>query len=768
MGIQGLLPLLKSIQRPSHLKRFAGQTLGVDAYGWLHRGTIACAIDLALGKPTTRYIDFALNRVRMLIHFGVTPYLVFDGDYLPSKAATESGRAARREESRKAGLELLKTGKIQQAQIELQKAIDVTPEMARVLIDALKRMKVKYVVAPYEADAQMAYLERKGFIQGIISEDSDLLVFGAKCLLTKLDQYGECIEINRSRFTACREISLVGWTDADFRRMAILSGCDYLASINKMGLKTSYRLIRKYKFVERLLRIIQFDGQFRVPQGYLEDFRKAELTFCHQRVFCPEAKALVMCNPSEEQLVGAKFDFLGVDYSPEIAQGVARGDLHPMTKENIVIPQALDPIPRTPVALAQGTMASSFSDLKGNKPIDGYFRPRRMPLQELDPNLFTPSPTQQRVLETNSHQSWTSRSAPARSTSATTIEDLAPSPAIAPASAPSTIDRARLRLSARRATSGSLGGSRLCTDSETPITSQSTRSRFFADAVDDPTPSAHEARARKRKGIDVNIWSDDSVEGIMADLPDVSDCPSPSKKGKMDVFQEGKHEDFVPESPEPISAKSVSEESQATFSESSQFTNGSKNNTPPSSLESNVPSKDVASILDKNVRAELQELKDRFAFRPSENTNVFSLGGKKGLKNTVPGQSARTPLQTRTPLKKESSDYSKMISPRKSEMLSFSGQKGVLRRAQTSLEDVLKGLAGNEGDHKAPSMSAHKKNHNEDKVAHPVSLPLKGSEDMMVPDSDGEEDYESSGVNNTETEEHKPVLDLGKFVFAPK
>ena len=30
----------------------------------------------------------------MLLHFGVTPYLVFDGDYLPSKAGEESGRAA--------------------------------------------------------------------------------------------------------------------------------------------------------------------------------------------------------------------------------------------------------------------------------------------------------------------------------------------------------------------------------------------------------------------------------------------------------------------------------------------------------------------------------------------------------------------------------------------------------------------------------------------------------------------------------------------------
>lgn len=50
----GLLPLLKSIHRPSELKRYAGDTLGVDGYGWLHRGAVACAIELAQGKPTRK------------------------------------------------------------------------------------------------------------------------------------------------------------------------------------------------------------------------------------------------------------------------------------------------------------------------------------------------------------------------------------------------------------------------------------------------------------------------------------------------------------------------------------------------------------------------------------------------------------------------------------------------------------------------------------------------------------------------------------------
>jgi exonuclease-1 len=87
--------MLKSIHKPTHLRNFSGKTIGIDAYGWLHRGTVACAIDLAQDKPTRKYVDFAMNRVRMLIHFGVKPYLVFDGDYLPSNGHTEKDREAK-------------------------------------------------------------------------------------------------------------------------------------------------------------------------------------------------------------------------------------------------------------------------------------------------------------------------------------------------------------------------------------------------------------------------------------------------------------------------------------------------------------------------------------------------------------------------------------------------------------------------------------------------------------------------------------------------
>jgi exonuclease-1 len=52
MGISGLLPSLKKLQRDVNIKEYAGKRVAVDGHCWLHRGAISCADDLALGFPT--------------------------------------------------------------------------------------------------------------------------------------------------------------------------------------------------------------------------------------------------------------------------------------------------------------------------------------------------------------------------------------------------------------------------------------------------------------------------------------------------------------------------------------------------------------------------------------------------------------------------------------------------------------------------------------------------------------------------------------------
>ncbi|KAF9051720.1 PIN domain-like protein [Panaeolus papilionaceus] len=315
MGISGLLPALQAITKKKHLSELRGKRVAVDAYGWLHKGVYGCATELALGKPTTKYVDFAMKRVQLLRHHGIEPYLVFDGGPLPAKEGTEGDRKKRREEQIARGRAFTNQGKHSQARECFVKSIDVTPEMAYQLIKALQANSVQYVVAPYEADAQLAYLEKQGLVDAILTEDSDLLVFGCHNVWFKLstDAFVETIsrrDFNSVTATAANSasISLVGWNDSQFRAMAILSGCDYLPSIPGVGLKTAATLLKKWKTAEMVIRHLNMEGKKSVPIGYLNKFQLAEKCFLHQRVYCPIQERLVHLTPVDENEWNAEFD----------------------------------------------------------------------------------------------------------------------------------------------------------------------------------------------------------------------------------------------------------------------------------------------------------------------------------------------------------------------------------------------------------------------------------------------------------------------------
>ena len=656
----------------------------------------------------------------MLIHFGVTPYIVFDGDYLPSKAATENDRAKRREESKRAGLELFRLGKLSQAHLELQKAVDVSPEMARQLIDELRKANIEYVVAPYEADAQLVYLERKGIIQGILSEDSDLLVFGAKCLLTKLDQYGDCVEINRKDFTACRDVSLVGWTDDEFRRMAILSGCDYLASINKMGLKTAYRLVRKHKTIEKILRMLAFDGHYHIPAGYLEDFRKAELTFLHQRVFCPLANALVMATELEDGPAPDDFAFIGADVDPTIAQKVAHGDLDPMTKQPIKITRRAQTTPRTPWKVTRSQTVGSPAELKPKTSIESFFKPKRTPLAELDPNSFTPSPSQQRLIEQHEGNSWISSSAPERQPTTRT------QPVPTPQRTRQIHDIRALADKSNQAASvpHPVKRQRLCSEPEGPTQTgfesskiEQQRSRFF---VSDPSPSVRKDRGRKKGAAgEINIWSDDSIEGVMLGICNVTnETKQPLQTAKVAVLRDeapqGEGIATTTETREIAHGSRTAQDSVSTATSTTQTSSGNVTAS-KSTASSFTDSQIVAEKLNESVAAQLQFLKDGVLYR-------------------------------------ENSEVEIRLSP----------DPHVATISEP--DEALKSRAVGDKHGREPSFSTDDLHVPESPTARPLGV-AKGSEDMLVPNSE-EEGEGSASDGEKELEEKKPRLNLGRFAFS--
>nr|GMD03103.1 exonuclease 1 [Ipomoea batatas] len=186
MGIQGLLPLLKSIMVPIHIKDLDGCCVAVDTYSWLHKGALSCSKELCKGLPTSKHISYCMHRVNLLRHYGVKPIMVFDGGFLPMKGEQENKRARVRKESLSRAIEHESNGNQSAAYECYQKAVDISPSVAYDLIQVLKQENVQYVVAPYEADAEMTFLAVSKQVDAIITEDSDLIAFGCPRVIKHL------------------------------------------------------------------------------------------------------------------------------------------------------------------------------------------------------------------------------------------------------------------------------------------------------------------------------------------------------------------------------------------------------------------------------------------------------------------------------------------------------------------------------------------------------------------------------------------------------
>uniref|UniRef100_A0A6G3MGC3 Exonuclease 1 n=1 Tax=Henneguya salminicola TaxID=69463 RepID=A0A6G3MGC3_HENSL len=246
MGIKGLLPFLQPIHENCHISDFSGQVVAVDSYCWIHRGIFGCALDLAQGKPTKFYISYFIKRVQLLIKNGVIPLLVFDGAVYPAKSNKEQERKLKRKKYEEMGNDFYSKGDIKQAIQCYQKCIDVTPNMAGEIIQECKKLNISCIVAPYEADAQIAYLYKKGTIRACISEDSDLLAFGCEKVFYKMNNDGSGILINSQKLFKITALNNAMNKKVTFLELCVLAGCDYLASIKGIGIATACKLIQQY------------------------------------------------------------------------------------------------------------------------------------------------------------------------------------------------------------------------------------------------------------------------------------------------------------------------------------------------------------------------------------------------------------------------------------------------------------------------------------------------------------------------------------------
>lgn len=338
MGIQGLLQFIQEASEPVNVKKYKGQAVAVDTYCWLHKGAIACAEKLAKGEPTDRYVGFCMKFVNMLLSYGVKPILIFDGCTLPSKKEVERSRRERRQSNLLKGKQLLREGKVSEARDCFARSINITHAMAHKVIKAARALGVDCLVAPYEADAQLAYLNKAGIVQAVITEDSDLLAFGCKKVILKMDQFGNGLEVDQARLGMCKQLGDV-FTEEKFRYMCILSGCDYLASLRGIGLAKACKVLRLANNPD-IVKVIKKIGHYlrmniTVPEDYITGFIRANNTFLYQLVFDPIQRKLVPLNAYGDDVNPETLTYAGQYVGDSVALQIALGNRDVNTFEQI-------------------------------------------------------------------------------------------------------------------------------------------------------------------------------------------------------------------------------------------------------------------------------------------------------------------------------------------------------------------------------------------------------------------------------------------------
>uniref|UniRef100_A0A915EHC3 Exonuclease 1 n=1 Tax=Ditylenchus dipsaci TaxID=166011 RepID=A0A915EHC3_9BILA len=327
MGITGLLPFVKRACREGNLLEFKGKTIAVDVSCLLHRGVFGCADQMAKGKETDFYVHYVKRHVNLLLKLECHVILVFDGQPLPAKKEMNDVRKARRDKNQvcypilhscqnfpqfdvfqEAWRETNVTGLTAEANKAFRQGVTITRDVVEKTIKAFQRVKlVDVIVAPFEADAQIAFLLQKGLAHAAVTEDSDLIAFGCETIIFKLDSSGTCMIYEKSKLPTC--VCQAIQKRFDFRvflRICILAGCDYLmGGLQGVGLRKAEMFFAKT--TNDNLNVIlpklpmYLNMNIKVNKEFIQEFIKAENTFLYQVVFDPLSREQVPLNPYPEE-----------------------------------------------------------------------------------------------------------------------------------------------------------------------------------------------------------------------------------------------------------------------------------------------------------------------------------------------------------------------------------------------------------------------------------------------------------------------------------
>lgn len=254
MGIRGLNNLIKKYspdaENVKDIKEYSGCIFGIDCSILLYKFKYA-------SKAENSHLVGIVNRIKYYMSNGILPVFVFDGDPPEAKRNTIQKRQDNKEKLY-VRIEELRTLEID-AKTDAEKKT-LADEIARISSqiirikkshileskELLEKSGVPYCTAPEDAEKYCAFLQKNGFIDYTVTDDTDAMTFGCeKIIKTSINKI---IEIDTNKVLQNFEMTMEMFVD-----FCILSGCDYSDTIASVGPVTSFNIIKQHKSIDNYI-----------------------------------------------------------------------------------------------------------------------------------------------------------------------------------------------------------------------------------------------------------------------------------------------------------------------------------------------------------------------------------------------------------------------------------------------------------------------------------------------------------------------------------
>jgi len=204
------------------------------------------------GRITSHLVGL-FNRTSRMLATGIRPIYVFDGPPHPLKTRELEIRKERKEEAFQKYVEAVRRGDYETAKKYAKQAMAVTDELVESAKQLLQLFGIPIIQAPYDGEAQAAYIVTKGEAYAVASPDYDSFLFGSPRVVRNLKMSPQRKEIP-TIYELKDLLSGLGITREQLIDIALLLGTDYNpGGIEGIGPKTAIELIRKYGSIEKLI-----------------------------------------------------------------------------------------------------------------------------------------------------------------------------------------------------------------------------------------------------------------------------------------------------------------------------------------------------------------------------------------------------------------------------------------------------------------------------------------------------------------------------------